>query len=305
MNNNLFWMLTVSFVAGFVPAYLPFLLEGLLNEKALRWLTGLAAGILLAAALLIAIPEGFEIVAQNMELSSEHHSEEHHDVDEHIEGDDVTSIQITNVMSWAGPGVMVLAGFLVMMMIESLGVGHSIHEEHHNHEGDYGHAHVHHPRSLSGVVAIGLTVHALTDGVAIGAGMATDALDVAVPQLFGVVFHKIPAAFSLGVFGLHEVRQFRATMRSTLFYILLFAIATPAALYFSWYGLGNMNELSTGVVLLFSAGTFLYVATVDFLPNIHDPSTGRGALLQIVVATVIMLIVVFLIDFYGLAAHSH
>ena len=305
MNNNLFWMLVVSFVAGFVPAYLPFLLGGLLNAKTLRWLTGLAAGILLAAALLIAVPEGFEIVAQNMELSSEHHSEEHHDVDEHLEGDDVTSIQITNVMSWSGPGVMVLAGFLVMMMIESLGVGHSIHEEHHNHEGDYGHAHVHHPRGLSGVVAIGLTVHALTDGVAIGSGMASGALDVAVPQLVGVVFHKIPAAFSLGVFGLHEVRQSRATMRSTLFYILLFAIATPAALYFSWYGLGNMNELWTGVVLLFSAGTFLYVATVDFLPNIHDTSTSRGVLLQIVVATVIMLIVVFQIDFYGLATHSH
>jgi zinc transporter ZupT len=94
-------------------------------------------------------------------------------------------------------------------------------------------------------------------------------------------------------------------MRSTLFYILLFAIATPAALYFSWYGLGNMNELWTGAVLLFSAGTFLYVATVDFLSNVHDPSTGRGVLLQIVVATVIMLIVVFLIDFYELAAHSH
>ena len=292
-------MMVVSLAAGFVPAYLPFLLRGLLNEKALRWLTGLAAGILLSAAFLIAIPEGFEIVAQNMAVASEHHTEEH------IEGDDVSSMQITNVMNWAGPGVMILAGFLVMMMIESLGVGHSIHEEHHNHEGDYGHAHVHHPKGLSGVVAIGLTVHALTDGVAIGAGMATGALDVAVPQLVGVVFHKIPSAFSLGVFGLHEVKQSRAKLRSILFYILLFAIATPIALYLSWYGLGNMNELWTGVVLLFSAGTFLYVATVDFLPNIHDPSTGRGVLLQIVVATVIMLTVVFLLDFYGLAAHSH
>ena len=284
---NLFLIIAVSFVAGFVPAYLPLLIGRLLNENLLRWLTGLAAGILLAAALLIAIPEGFEIVAQ------------------HMEGDDVSPLQITNVMNWAGPGVMVLAGFLVMMMIESLGVGHSIHEEHHNHEGDYGHAHVHHPRGLSGVVAIGLTVHALTDGVAIGAGMATGALDVAVPQLVGVVFHKIPAAFSLGVFCLHEVRQSRATLRSILLYILLFAIATPGAVYLSWHGLGNINELWTGVVLLFSAGTFLYVATVDFLPNIHDPSTGRGVLLQIVVATVIMLIVVFLLDFYGLAAHSH
>jgi len=299
MGMNLFLIIAVSFVAGFVPAYLPLLIGRLLNENLLRWLTGLAAGILLAAALLIAIPEGFEIVAQNMEVSSEHHKEEH------MEGDDVNPLQITNVMNWAGPGVMVLAGFLVMMMIESLGVGHSIHEEHHNHEGDYGHAHVHHPRGLSGVVAIGLTVHALTDGVAIGAGMATGALDVAVPQLVGVVFHKIPAAFSLGVFCLHEVRQSRATLRSILLYILLFAIATPAAVYLSWHGLGNINELWTGVVLLFSAGTFLYVATVDFLPNIHDPSTGRGVLLQIVVATVIMLIVVFLLDFYGLAAYSH
>ena len=186
---NLFLIIAVSFVAGFVPAYLPLLIGRLLNENLLRWLTGLAAGILLAAALLIAIPEGFEIVAQNMEVSSEHHEEEH------MAGDDVSSLQITNVMNWASPGVMVLAGFLVMMMIESLGVGHSIHEEHHDHEGDYGHAHVHHPRGLSGVVAVGLTVHALTDGVGIGAGMATGALDVAAPQLIGVVFHNFVYSF--------------------------------------------------------------------------------------------------------------
>lgn len=92
-----------------------------------------------------------------------------------------------------------------MIAIESLGIGHAIHEEYHHHERDHGHEHVHHPRGLTLSVAIGLTVHALTDGVAIGASLATGASDIALPLLVGVITHKIPAAFSLAVFGLHEL----------------------------------------------------------------------------------------------------
>jgi zinc transporter 9 len=297
MSTELLLIIFITFIAGFVPGCLSLWLGHLLKETPLRWLTGLAAGLLLTAALVIAVPEGFEIVSNNMEMLSESAAGLDHE-EHYIEGVDVVSLQVFDVMKWAGPGVVVLAGFLVMMLIESLGISHSIHEEHHNHEGEYGHMHLHHPRGLSSIVAIGLTVHAVTDGVAIGAGMATGALDVAVPQLVGVVFHKIPAAFSLGVFALHELRQSRAVLRSIIFYILLFSIATPVSVYWSWYCLGNINELWTGIALLFSAGTFLYVATVDFLPNMHDPSTGRSVLLQVVLATILMLTTVFVLNLY-------
>ena len=66
----------------------------------------------------------------------------------------------------------IVAGFAVMLILEGLGVGHAVHEEHHDHVVGHGHGHVHHPVSGS-VVALGLSIHALADGLAIGAAAAS------------------------------------------------------------------------------------------------------------------------------------
>ncbi|MDP7644837.1 MAG: ZIP family metal transporter [Anaerolineales bacterium] len=285
MTVEVVLVLLVTFMAGLLPGCVPLWVGRAYGETPMRWMTGLAAGFLLTAAFLTTVPEGFEMVFHELELASE------------VE----MSAWSMRALKLAGPGVIVLAGFLLMMAIESLGIGHAIHEEYHHHERDHGHAHVHHPRGLTLSVAIGLTVHALTDGVAIGASQATGAADVALPLLVGVITHKMPAAFSLAAFGMHELRR----RRSVLGYLIIFALATPAAMYASWYGLGSVSELWIGLTLLFSAGTFTYVATVDLLPNVHNPRTGRDVLWQIILAAVVMTVLVFVLKSGGMAPPPH
>lgn len=276
-------LLSVTFLAGLLPGCVPLWLGRALGETAMRWMTGLAAGFLLTAAWLVAVPEGFELVFHELEKAS----------------DAGMSAGLVRALELAGPGVMLLLGFLLMMAIESLGIGHAIHEEYHHHERDHGHAHVHHPRGLTLSVAIGLTVHALTDGVAIGLSLATGAADTALALLVGVITHKIPAAFSLAAFGLHELGR----RDSVLPYLLAFALATPVTILASWYGLLSVSELWVGLALLFSAGTFTYVAMVDLLPNVHNPRTGRAVLWQVLLAVVAMTVLVVVLKWGGLAQH--
>ena len=56
--------------------------------------------------------------------------------------------------------------------------------------------------------------------------------------------------------------------------------------------------------MLFSAGTFLYVATVDTLPDIHNPETGRKALMYVITGIIILAILLVLADSLNLG-HEH
>jgi zinc transporter ZupT len=55
-----------------------------------------------------------------------------------------------------------------------------------------------------------------------------------------------------------------------------------------------------GLVMLFSGGTFLYVATVDVLPDIHNPETGRAALVNVLLGAAMMLGIILFAGDLGL-----
>ena len=59
-------LLAVTFLAGLLPGCVPLWLGRSLGETAMRWMTGIAAGFLLTAALLVAVPEGFEFLASGL-----------------------------------------------------------------------------------------------------------------------------------------------------------------------------------------------------------------------------------------------
>jgi len=224
----------------------------------LRWMTGVAAGVLLASALLVAIPEGFELA----------------------QGD---------------AGLAILAGFLMMLILEGMGIGHDIHEEHHDHTG---HDHVHHPEGGYTLV-IGLTVHAATDGLAIGAALASGSLHLTLGVFIAVLMHKLPAAFSLGVFSLHERGERNRAFRD----LFVFSLATPLMILVTFYLLGDVSDSVVGLALLFAGGTFLYVATVDVLPDVHSSETGRAALAQVLTGAILMAALLYGLEASGLVAH--
>jgi zinc transporter 9 len=195
-------------------------------------------------------------------------------------------------------GFTVLLGFVVMLLLEGFGIGHAVHEEHHDHAEGHGHAHVHHPTSPA-VLAIGLSVHAVADGIAIGAAAATGESSFSLLVAVAVILHRVPAAFSLGVFAMHESgsRGHRE--------LLTFAVATPIATVLSFQVLDQASEKLVALALLFSAGTFLYVATVDTLPAIHNPETGRRSVRNIVIGGVIFGVLLIILQQTGLLEHTH
>ena len=248
------------------------------NQETLRRITGIAAGILLASALLVVIPEGFELATGEHEESGE-------------EEEGVGNLLI---------GGAVLAGFLMMLILEGSGIGHAVHEEHHDHHDEHGHEHVHH-RNSPWIIVLGLSLHSAADGLAIGSAAAGSTEAVTAFVALAVLIHKVPAAFSLGVFSMHERENRNDSVRD----IVMFSLATPVMILVSFYTLQGMGEHLIALAMLFAAGTFLYVATVDTLPDIHNPETGRAALRNVLIGVVVMVLVLYGAEAAGLIEHGH
>uniref|UniRef100_A0A671SPE8 Zinc transporter ZIP9 n=1 Tax=Sinocyclocheilus anshuiensis TaxID=1608454 RepID=A0A671SPE8_9TELE len=143
-------------------------------------------------------------------------------------------------------------------------------------------------RGNSVTATLGLLIHAAADGVALGAAAASSQVSVQVVVFFAVILHKAPAAFGLVSFLMHAGLE-RKTIQK---HLLAFSAAAPL-MAISTYFILSANRLSiTGIGMLFSAGTFLYVATVHVLPEInsrghqrsthvhHQTGTGGGAYQQ-------------------------
>ena len=216
----------------------------------------------------------------------------------HEEGDDAHAHEDESSMLLIGGAL--LAGFVFMLVLEGSGIGHAVHEEHHDHGDEHGHGHVHHNDS-GWMVVLGLTLHSATDGLAIGAAAATGHLALTATVAFAVLIHKAPAAFSLGVFSMHE----RAERNDSIRDVVIFSLATPVMMLLAFFALADLDTHVIGLAMLFSAGTFLYVATVDTLPDIHNMETGRRALFQVLIGVVGLVLVLFGADAAGLIEHAH
>ncbi|HIG33519.1 MAG TPA: hypothetical protein EYQ11_01370 [Candidatus Poseidoniales archaeon] len=256
------------------------------DRDILRRITGVASGILLASAILVVIPEGFELAMEEHDEGVHEEEETGHEEEEGLEGLII--------------GGAILAGFMMMLMLEGSGIGHAVHEEHHNHEGDYGHEHIHH-RNSPWIIVIGLSLHSAADGLAIGSAAAGSSEAVTAIVALAVLIHKVPAAFSLGVFSTHERNERNDSIRD----VVLFSVVTPVMIMVSFYALEGLDEHMIALAMLFAGGTFLYVATVDTLPDIHNPETGREALVNVIIGITLMIVILYGADAAGLIEHGH
>jgi zinc and cadmium transporter len=190
------------------------------NQTAIRMLLAFGAGVLLGAAFFHMIPEAIDVLGRKV-------------------------------------GVFVLAGFLLIYVLERFVMVHPCGEE----ECAFHHI---------GIPAFcGMTVHALIDGLALGAGFTLPNLSVAITA--AIVLHKLPSAVSLTGILLHC----RYTPKQIVLAMTLFSAAAPLGALLSFTILSHMTGdlLLTGVSI--SAGTFLAIATADILPQIHSSPEGR------------------------------
>ncbi|XP_028676375.1 LOW QUALITY PROTEIN: zinc transporter ZIP9-B [Erpetoichthys calabaricus] len=241
------------FVGCYALGLIPIVIK--LSEKKLQFVSVLGAGLLCGTALAIIIPEGIELLEDSLRASLPLCTP----VALNGNGTDGTPAEKPPLPPHFFIGISLVGGFILMFIVDQIGSYLSFRNPH---------------TGLSGIssmtATLGLVIHAAADGVALGSAVASSQVSVQVIVFLAVILHKAPAAFGLVSFLLHTGLEKRQIQK----HLLAFSIAAPilaVATFFilSMTGGTSQHRLSaTGIGMLFSAGTFLYVATIHVLPEI-------------------------------------
>lgn len=248
------------FLGCFLLGLIPLMIK--LSEQKLQFVSVLGAGLLCGTALAIIIPEGIELLQDSVKGT---------------QYPCITALNRSATVPHPSPGslaekslslpphfligVSLVVGFILMFIVDQIASYCSFHD----------------PRtgmssSTSITTTLGLVIHAAADGVALGAAVASSQVSVQVIVFFAVILHKAPAAFGLVSFLMHAGLEKRQIQK----HLLAFSIAAPVLATMTYFilsqtGGSSAHRLSaTGIGMLFSAGTFLYVATVHVLPEISS-----------------------------------
>ncbi|XP_042194004.1 zinc transporter ZIP9 [Callorhinchus milii] len=275
-------MLIGCYVAGAIP------LTFNLSEEKLKLVTVLGAGLLCGTALAVIVPEGVHALYEDALHGKHHHAGEVEKVEESLKvGESVETEHVhEHSMLHAYIGVSLVLGFVFMLLVDQIGSSHV-------HSGDDAEA----VRANTKITTtLGLVVHAAADGIALGAAASTSQTSVQLIVFVAIMLHKAPAAFGLVSFLMHAGLE-RNRIRK---HLLVFALAAPVLSMLTYLGLSQsskeaLSEVNaTGVAMLFSAGTFLYVATVHVLPEVggtghsHKPDSGGKGLSRLEVFTLVL-----------------
>jgi zinc and cadmium transporter len=268
-------IMLVSLMGGSVP------LLGKVTHSRLQYYLSLSAGVMLGASFFHVMPDALEMAGEK----------------------------------WFGWSISL--GVIGLFCIERFVAPHS-HESSsklqsdHDHEPGCEHDHEHHAApSVSGWMAVlELTVHTFMNGVALGAAVNGDLQTAAMMSLPGwaiflaVILHKPADALAIST-----VLSRKGVSRGKLSLVQLgFASMIPiGAAAFIWTKdslTTDLQKVLTGAALAFSAGTFLFIALSDLLPEVQFHRHDRFRLFATLVAGVVFMGVIAYLEDVG-GAHDH
>ncbi|GBM26274.1 Zinc transporter ZIP9-A [Araneus ventricosus] len=256
-------MLIGCYMAGMIPLIVS------MSEDKLQVVSVLGAGLLVGTALSVIIPEGVntlystQIMAayEQIEALRHMHKESASTQETLVSPPDVHGAMDFEAHSVIG--VALVLGFIFMLLVDQFSSSHTRHQV-----SDLESPLKQDRQKIT--ATIGLVVHAAADGVALGAAVTTSHTDIEMIVFTAIMLHKAPAAFGLVTFLMHEGLD-RVRIRK---HLLIFALAAPVLAIVTYFGISQSTKEklsslnATGIAMLFSAGTFLYVATVHVLPEI-------------------------------------
>ncbi len=167
--------------------------------------------------------------------------------------------------------------------------GHA-HQDHGGHHGDGGHHDPHPVHQLSWVgIALGLALHTLIDGIALGASVKADAVHSTTLFLFGlgtflaVALHKPMDA--IAITSLMAAAGWSTRARNLI--NAAFAVMCPLGAILFLVGVDRFEGYQQEIIasaLAFSAGVFVIISTGDLLPEMEFHSHNRVPLTVVLLA---------------------
>lgn len=153
-------------------------------------------------------------------------------------------------------------------------------DQHHDHHPHH-HPHQSSAHSMSWMgIALGLALHTLVDGVALGAVMQGGSVEaglIGIGVFLAILLHKPLDAMSITT--IMQAGGWSRGARATT--NLLFALMCPLGALLFYFGVDILTDSQNHVVaaaLAFSAGAFICIALSDLLPEVHFHSHDRGKL---------------------------
>ena len=148
-------------------------------------------------------------------------------------------------------GWPILSGFLLIFVMEKFVFVHACEE----------HACDIHQMGLPAF--LGISLHSLLDGVALGAGLILPELGPVV--LLAVIIHKMPDSMSVSSILLAAGWN----RRKISWLNILFSLTTPTGAFIAYLFFRSLSPENVATAIGVSAGTFLAIATADILPQVH------------------------------------
>ena len=158
-----------------------------------------------------------------------------------------------------------LASFLFFYIVEHSLILHSCQED--------GTCPVH---PIDKIALLGIGFHSLLDGIIIGVGFEIS-FNLGILATSSVLLHELPEGISTVSILLHN----NYPRQKAIFLSFLVALATPVGAVISLLFVRAMSEGLLGILLAVAAGSFLYVASADLIPEIHKKSHFLNILLVI------------------------
>ena len=104
-----------------------------------------------------------------------------------------------------------------------------------------------------------MSTHAFFEGIALG---LTYDLAATINIMMGLLFHKGPAAMSLGIALSKRFKENDSERRRALLLVIFFALATPFGIAIG-LALSTTNNIIEVIFSSFAGGTFIYIAASE------------------------------------------
>jgi zinc and cadmium transporter len=176
--------------------------------------------------------------------------------------------------------ILILSGIVLFFVLEKLLLWH----HHHHHHDDARHGH-HHDEPKGYLIAVGDSLHNFVDGIILAASFLID-ISLGVVTTIAILVHEIPQ--EMGDFG--AMLHLGFSRARTIIVNVIAALASLVGAVLTFF-LAQLAEGIAAPVLFVAAGTLIYIAASDLIPELHKERSAAKSALQLIALLVGVLLI--------------